>query len=196
MTIGHGEKLSRKKELAVAALLTETSLDAAAQKAGVGVQTLKNWLKLPGFQQDCRAARKEILDQTLNQLLGLAGNVVDTLRKNMKCGNPTAENRAAELAWSFCTKGMETADLAEQVEELTRELEGMKNVGRPVATPSEQAPGSDPAADPGGQPDADSDTSAAGAADGVGGVATRSVAAPPLVLPFAADDVVVFPSER
>ena len=48
--VGHGQKLGRKKEAAIAALLTNRSVDEAARAAGVGATTLWRWLKLPEFQ--------------------------------------------------------------------------------------------------------------------------------------------------
>ena len=40
---GHGDKLSRKQEQAIAALLAEPTIEAAAPKADIGLTTLKNW---------------------------------------------------------------------------------------------------------------------------------------------------------
>jgi hypothetical protein len=47
---GHGEKLSRKKELALAALLVSPPLPEAATKVGVHERTLFRWLKNPDFK--------------------------------------------------------------------------------------------------------------------------------------------------
>lgn len=55
---GHGEKLSRKQEAAVAALLTESTLCRAAERARVGEVTLWRWLKEPGFKAAYREARR------------------------------------------------------------------------------------------------------------------------------------------
>jgi hypothetical protein len=44
---GHGEKLGRKQEEAIAALLWRRNIDEAARVAGVGARTLLQWLKLP-----------------------------------------------------------------------------------------------------------------------------------------------------
>ena len=41
MPEGHGEKLSRKQEQAVVALLTMPTIRKAAEKAGVGERTLR-----------------------------------------------------------------------------------------------------------------------------------------------------------
>ena len=45
--IGHGAKFGRKKEQAIAALLTEPNAKEAARVAGIGSATLLRWLKEP-----------------------------------------------------------------------------------------------------------------------------------------------------
>ena len=47
---GHGEKLTRKQEQAVAALLEQPTVLRAATVAGVSERTLRLWLKDPGFK--------------------------------------------------------------------------------------------------------------------------------------------------
>ena len=46
---GHGEKFGRKKEEAIAALLTQRNIEEAARTAGIGTRTLLRWLKIPEF---------------------------------------------------------------------------------------------------------------------------------------------------
>ena len=47
---------TRKQEQAIAALLTETTIEAAATVCGVSLRTLKRWLADDGFQREYRAA--------------------------------------------------------------------------------------------------------------------------------------------
>jgi transposase-like protein len=47
---GHGQKLTSKQEVLIAALLTEPTYAAAAAKAGVSAATLYRWLQLPSFR--------------------------------------------------------------------------------------------------------------------------------------------------
>jgi len=56
---GHGAKFGRKKEEAVAAVLSQRNLEEAARVVGVGVATLMRWQKLPEFQDALRRARRE-----------------------------------------------------------------------------------------------------------------------------------------
>jgi transposase-like protein len=46
---GHGAKYERKKEEAIAALLTQKNIEEAARSIGIGHATLLRWLKEPEF---------------------------------------------------------------------------------------------------------------------------------------------------
>ncbi len=54
---GHGEKLGRKMEQAVIAILASRNDEEAAQSIGVSAKTLQRWRKLPEFDQALRDAR-------------------------------------------------------------------------------------------------------------------------------------------
>ena len=43
---GHGSKYGRKKEAAIAALLTQKNLGEAARAVGIDLKTLKRWMRL------------------------------------------------------------------------------------------------------------------------------------------------------
>jgi hypothetical protein len=60
---GHGSKFARKKEAAIAALLSERNQAEAARAAGINLSTLKRWMREPEFIQDYRRARWEVVEQ-------------------------------------------------------------------------------------------------------------------------------------
>ena len=60
---GHGAKFGRKKEAAVAALLTERNHAEAARVVGIDLKTLKRWLRVPEFIAEYRRARWEVVEQ-------------------------------------------------------------------------------------------------------------------------------------
>src|SRR5262245_60449466 len=76
---GHGDKLPRKQEAAISALLTAASITSAAAQVGVSEKTLRNWLKRPGFAAAYAAARHEVLDRTVIWMLAATGKAVRTL---------------------------------------------------------------------------------------------------------------------
>lgn len=72
---GHGEKFSRQKEAAIAALLAASTLGEAAQSCGISTATLKRWRKEPKFAARYAEAKDELLEFTINKLsvIGLDG---------------------------------------------------------------------------------------------------------------------------
>jgi len=121
--IGHGEKLSRKQETAIAALLSAPSIKAAAIEAGIGEATLWRWLQLPDFQTAYRAARRSVIERAVSELQAAAGEAVETLKRNLHCENPAVEIRAAQIILEQGIKGVELMDLQERVERLEAMLE-------------------------------------------------------------------------
>jgi hypothetical protein len=95
MNHGHGEKLTRKQEQAIAALLGQPTIDKAARVVGVTGQTLKNWLKLPEFQQAFQQARQAVLRDALGRLQATSTEAADTLRKLLKAKSETVRLGAA-----------------------------------------------------------------------------------------------------
>ncbi len=65
---GHGEKLGRKKEEAILALLTARNIEAAAKSIGVSAKTLLRWQKLPEFERAYRQARVATFRQSAARL--------------------------------------------------------------------------------------------------------------------------------
>ena len=61
---GHGEKFGRKKEAAIAALLTARNNEEAAKTIGVSPKTLLRWQKLPEFERAYREARMAAFRQS------------------------------------------------------------------------------------------------------------------------------------
>jgi hypothetical protein len=64
----------------------------------------------------------------------LCGKAAETLGKNLDAANPAAANRAAELILAQALKGIETLDLAAEVQALRQEIEEGKRRGEHPAT--------------------------------------------------------------
>jgi hypothetical protein len=119
-----GSKLGRKREAVIAALLSEPSQEAAARKAGVGEATVARWLRDPFFQAAYRQARRAVLEQAVGRLQQLCGEAADALKRNLTCGQPASEVRAAVAVLEQAGKGLEALDLLDEVAELRRQLGG------------------------------------------------------------------------
>lgn len=119
---GHGAKFGRKKEEAVAAVLSQRSLEEAARVAGVGVATLMRWQKLPEFREALRKARREALAQTVGRLQQASSAAATTLLKVMLDQTAPASTRvrAADSVMNHALKAIELEDVLERLTQLER----------------------------------------------------------------------------
>src|SRR5476651_820549 len=90
-------KINRKGESLIAALLTEPTQATAAEKAGVSEATAQRWLRNERFQAAYRLARRAIVEAAVGKLQLVTGEAVEVLRRNLTCGKPAVEIRAAAL---------------------------------------------------------------------------------------------------
>jgi hypothetical protein len=103
MVKGHGEKFTRRHEQAIVALLEEPTVSAAADRVGVSESTLRRWQHDSTFEAAYRDARSQLLDRALTELRKAGTGAVHALVKNLDCGVPGAEVKAASelLRWVF-----------------------------------------------------------------------------------------------
>lgn len=66
--IGHGAKFGRKKEAAIAALLTQRTAEDAARSVGIAPATLRQWQKDPEFDSAFRVAKVNAYRQTIARM--------------------------------------------------------------------------------------------------------------------------------
>jgi hypothetical protein len=123
--VGHGAKFTRKKEEAIAALLTQRNVEEAARSAGIGTQTLLRWLKVPEFQASYREARREAYGQSIARLQQATSAAAATLLKIMVDPNAPASCRirAADSVLDHAAKAIEIEDIESRVSELERAAE-------------------------------------------------------------------------
>jgi hypothetical protein len=117
-SVGHGEKRSRREDAAVAALLACSTIDQAAEQAGIAGSTLRGWLRDPAFQERYRAARRQVVEHAVATLQQAASDAVAALRRNLECGLPASEISAAKAILDQAFRGAELLDLAERIERL------------------------------------------------------------------------------
>ena len=125
---GSSEKLGRKKEDAIAALLTQRNAEEAARVAKVGIRTLYRWQKDPVFDAAYRAARRAAFGQTVARLQQGSSAAATTLLKVMVDSNTPASTkvRAADSVLNHSTKAIEIEDILARVSELERTLGASK----------------------------------------------------------------------
>lgn len=120
--MGGGAKYPHKFEVAILMLLQESTVQRAAQKAGVSDATLSRWMAHPIFREKYQAARRKSFEAGLSRLQSLCGGAVDSLKKNLTCGRPSVEVRCAEAILSHAREAGGYLDLAEWLTKLERGL--------------------------------------------------------------------------
>src|SRR5450631_452945 len=122
---GHGAKFGRKKEEAIAALLSHRSVEEAARAIQIDPNTLLRWLQVPTFRKAYRKARREVVQQAIARLQQAAGASGTVALKLMTDPNvPAAVRlRAAEFVFDRAVKGVEVDDIEARVAELERAAE-------------------------------------------------------------------------
>lgn len=129
---GHGTKFGRKKEEAIAALLTQRNIEEAAKVAGIGTNTLLRWLKVPEFQTAYREARRDAFRQAIARLQQGTSAAATTLLKTMiDAATPASVKiRAAEAIFSHAAKAIEIEDIEARVSALEAAAEAAKSFER------------------------------------------------------------------
>jgi transposase-like protein len=112
-----GSKFTRKREEAIAALLTQRNVEEAARAAGIGTQTLLRWLKVPEFQAAYREARRTAFSQSIARLQQASSAAAATFLKLMVDPNvPAAVRlRAADCVFTHAAKAIEIEDIEVRV---------------------------------------------------------------------------------
>jgi hypothetical protein len=125
---GHGAKFGRKKEAAIAALLTQRTAEDAARSIGIGPATLRRWQKDPEFQAALREAMKDAYRQTIGRMHHLSSAAVSMLGKvMMDPGTPPATKvRAADSLLNHTAKAIEIEDIDARLKELEQAAENNK----------------------------------------------------------------------
>jgi transposase-like protein len=119
---GHGSKFGRKKEAAIAALLSQRNHEEAARAAGVSKRTLNRWLKMPEFQLAYLEARRAAMFQANARLQQVSSAAVSTLAKIMldPIAPASARVRAADCILARGNQGLENEDLDMRLAALER----------------------------------------------------------------------------
>jgi hypothetical protein len=119
---GHGTKLGRKREDAIAGLLSQRNVDEAARAAGVGARTLWRWLQDPEFQAAYRKARRDAFGQCIVRLQQASGAAVAAVLKILVAPTtpPSTRLRAAEIVLARSARAIELEDVEARMYELER----------------------------------------------------------------------------
>jgi transposase-like protein len=118
--IGHGAKFDRKKDAAIAALLSQRNIDEAAKSVGISPQTLLRWMKNPDFNAAYREARRAAFGQATARLQQASSAAVSALLKVIvdPASPASSRVRAADCILDHAKKAIELEDVEARVTEL------------------------------------------------------------------------------
>ncbi|MGE0601399.1 MAG: hypothetical protein AB7J35_18285 [Dehalococcoidia bacterium] len=103
------------------ALIETTSVEEAVQESGVSRATLFRWRNDPHFATALESARRALYDAALDEVREAVGVAVETLKRNLSCGNPSVEVRAASALVELGFRAKEVMDFEERVARLELE---------------------------------------------------------------------------
>jgi hypothetical protein len=128
---GHGSKFGRRKEEAIAALLSQRSIEEAARVVGIATRTLLRWLLVPEFAAAYREARRAAYSQSIARLQQASAAAVSTLLKIMVDPAMSASSRvrAADCTLNHAARGIEIEDIGVRVTDLERAAEAFESEG-------------------------------------------------------------------
>ena len=113
-------RLTRRHELAIAALLEHTTVAAAADAGGIPIGTVRRWLRQPLFRDRYQAASREALSITVARVRAATGAALATLEECL--ADPTGNVRvsAARTILDVAVR-VDADDLARRIEALERQ---------------------------------------------------------------------------
>jgi predicted DNA-binding transcriptional regulator AlpA len=125
---GHGAKLPRKRQQAIAALIECLTMKEAAKSVGVGEATIFRWMQERDFQKAFKEAKRRVVDQANARLQRASMEAVNTLRRIMNDPKkpPSSRVTAARIILDMSLKSVELEEVESRVEELERKLEAQK----------------------------------------------------------------------
>jgi hypothetical protein len=123
MEPGHGSKAGRLREAAIAALLSEPTIAAAAVKVGVGEATLQRWMQDADFARDFARARQALLAEAVAALVKGCTAAVGVLVDGLKAERPADRLRAADLLLANTLKATNLLDLANRLSAIEDDVE-------------------------------------------------------------------------
>lgn len=121
---GHGEKLTRKKEKAIKALLECETHTEAAKAAGIAEITLYRWMQEADFREAFRNAKRRVLDQSITKLQKATGKAIKALLAVVEDEKAPASARVsgAKVILETAVKAIEIEDLEARVEKLEQSV--------------------------------------------------------------------------
>ena len=123
-------KLTRRQERALLALIENdgSSLALVAKKSGISESSLYRYLKDESFLARWRELRAQAVEQAVSNLQSLAGEAVETLRRNLSSGHAPSEVRTAVSILRQSLEAVDLFDLAQRITRLEKDVASKPSV--------------------------------------------------------------------
>ena len=108
-------RINRKQDAAIGALLSQPTISAAARSVGLGEATLRRWLKEPDFLGAYRATRRDALEHCVALLQKTGSAAVEALQQSLQATSEGVRLRAACAILDYSMKGAELLDLETRI---------------------------------------------------------------------------------
>jgi hypothetical protein len=117
-------ELSGKQMTAIAALISEPTTKAAAEKAKIAEGTIHRWLNDPAFFAALKESRERVFEATLAALQGGSGKAVKTLCDVMDDATAPAAARvsAAKTVLDLALRARDQLELSERLKAMEEQL--------------------------------------------------------------------------
>jgi len=116
------ERNPLRKERFLVALLETPTVKEAAARAGVSERTAYRWVSDEDFAERWRAEKRRRVEASLERLEFAAGAAVECLVRNMRCGMPSVEVRAATAVLDLGIRATELLEMEDRVRAMERRM--------------------------------------------------------------------------
>jgi len=118
------EKLSRKQERALTALLSHSTVTEASEACGVSERQLWRWLKDPKFSAAYNRLRNRLVESTLDRLAQMCGEATDTLRDTLtsEAAPAAVKVTAAAKILQLTLKLRETVEIEDRLRSIEEQI--------------------------------------------------------------------------
>lgn len=112
------QTLRRRYERAAQEMVKSGRRDQAAANAGISTSTLDRWHKDEVFQEILREKQQQAMVRALAEVRSNLSDAANALLRNLTCGQPSSEIRAATALFDLTMRLHESVDLTDRLAQL------------------------------------------------------------------------------
>lgn len=117
------QTVMRRYERVAQELVTSGRRDQAAANAGISTSTLDRWFNDEIFLEILREKQQQAMVRALAEVRSSLSDAANALLRNLTCGQPSAEIRAATALFDLTMRLHESVDLTDRLVQLEASVE-------------------------------------------------------------------------